>query len=345
VSSADWPIQALMARHLGDAVMALPALRLLADAFPDRELRVLARGPSADALRRQGRWTVRPPEELGRGPVVLFAASLRVAFAAVTAGASPRIGLAGDGRRALLSHVVRGPAEALPERVSGRRLPRLLVREHQGDAWLRVAEAAVARLGGGPSSAGAGDRSGGAWVPGPDAAARGDAAWEAAGRPDVVVHPCVAGAATKGWRTVRWRAVVERLGSRCVVTGGPSEADAALVEAVGGRGLAGDRALPVDVWAALAMRAGTVIAPDTGVGHLARAAGVRVVSLFGSTDPRRHGPRGAGGLSLLWGGDGLDCAPCYGNVCHRGDHACTATVTVDAVLGAVGAADVLQCAP
>lgn len=333
--AADRPIQAVVARHLGDAVMALPALRALADALPQREVRVLARGPGADALRGQGRWRI--VDALGRGPAVLFSPSLRVALGAVAAGASPRIGLAGDGRRPLLTHVVPGPSEPLPARSGGRRLPRLLVAEHQGDAWRRVAETAIRVFGG--QAAEPDD----AWVPSPEAEERGRRAWEEVGRPRVVVHPCVAGAATKGWG--RWRDLVEDLGDACVVTGGPSPGDAALVEAVGGLGLAGDRALPVDAWAALAVRAGTVVAPDTGVGHLARAAGARVISLFGASDPVRHAPRGPGGLQVLSGGAGLECAPCYRDACHRGDHACMVGIPVEAVLSAVGGPDVLQCAP
>ena len=135
-----------------------------------------------------------------------------------------------------------------------------------------------------------------------------------------VLHPCVAGAAMKRWPRERWVALARQL-PRCVVTGGPSPDDDALVTSIateaGVLALAGRSALPVRAWAALAAHVGTVVTVDTGVGHVARASGVRTVSLFGASDPTRHAPRGPGALSLLHGGASLPCSPCYSQSCSQ----------------------------
>lgn len=111
----------------------------------------------------------------------------------------------------------------------------------------------------------------------------------------VVVHP---GAArpSRRWPVPRWGAVARQLraaGHRVVVTGGAQE-----------RGLAGQVAqlagLPDgDVLAgrtdprrlaAVVGRARLLLAPDTGVAHLATALGTPSVLLFGPTPPSRWGP-------------------------------------------------------
>jgi heptosyltransferase-2 len=85
----------------------------------------------------------------------------------------------------------------------------------------------------------------------------------------------------------------------------------------------GKTALPLMQWAALARRVGRVVAPDTGVVHLASAAGVDVTVLFGPTDLRRHHPIGPGRVLVVDGGAGRKCAPCYGTSCvHGGTAAC-----------------------
>ena len=331
------PVQALLARHLGDAVLALPALRLLAASVAPRRVVALAEGAAAQVLVGH-EWDVASLHQLGPGPAVLLSSSLRSALQAVQARSRPRIGEATDSRRLLLTDVVPGPAHPLPVQVAGRRLPKLLVGEHQGDAYLRIVRAAlgVLDLDAPPRSPQELelelelDRA---------TMAQGQQAWEAAGRPSIILHPCAAGASTKLWPTARWIQVAKSLGDRCVVTGGPSAADASLASQIGASAgvpvLAGHEALRVMPWASFALAAGTVVSPDTGIAHLARAVGARVVVLFGSSDPRRHAPRGPGALSLLHGGADLPCSPCYRDRCSEGGHACMESITVADVLEAV----------
>jgi ADP-heptose:LPS heptosyltransferase len=104
----------------------------------------------------------------------------------------------------------------------------------------------------------------------------------------VVVHPGAA-LVSRRWPAERWAEVVRRLPGPVVVTGGPDEVELA-------RAVAGDRAevlagrtSPLQL-AALVAAARLVVAPDTGVAHLATALGTPSVVLFGPTPPALWGP-------------------------------------------------------
>ena len=60
-----------------------------------------------------------------------------------------------------------------------------------------------------------------------------------------------------------------------------------------------------------------VVSGDTGVAHLAAALGVRVVSLFGPTDPRLSAPRGRTTVVT----HRVPCAPCFYRSCPI-EHPC-----------------------
>ena len=96
-----------------------------------------------------------------------------------------------------------------------------------------------------------------------------------------------AGRPDKQWPVEHFRRIVERYRGRTVVAWGPGERS--LAEAIGG-----DVAPPTDLreLAALLRGAAAVVGGDTGPLHLAAALGVRVVGLYGPTDPRRNGPWG-----------------------------------------------------
>lgn len=59
------------------------------------------------------------------------------------------------------------------------------------------------------------------------------------------------------------------------------------------------------------------VAVDTGLGHLAAAFDVPMVSLFGPTDPALTGPRGPRQTTLQ--GDHLPCIPCLNRTCRFDD--------------------------
>lgn len=103
----------------------------------------------------------------------------------------------------------------------------------------------------------------------------------------------------KDWFAERYARLVDALaldyGFRCVLVGGPSEAERAMAERV--RALAGvapEDALGDDVRRLAYLLAGSrlVISPDTGPLHMARALDVPVVGLYGYTNPKRCGPFG-----------------------------------------------------
>jgi ADP-heptose:LPS heptosyltransferase len=83
-----------------------------------------------------------------------------------------------------------------------------------------------------------------------------------------------------------------------------------------------------------------VIAVDTGPGHLAAAAGARLVSLYGPTNPRECGPRGPGRIEVVLGQ--APCQYCIGtarwrtctkNVCLQNVSLSTLLTAYDRVVG------------
>ena len=71
-----------------------------------------------------------------------------------------------------------------------------------------------------------------------------------------------------------------------------------------------------------------VIANDSGLMHMAAAAGVPVLAVFGATDPRRTGPYGRGHEVLQ---AELACCPCLQRVCRLSTLECLERITPEAV--------------
>jgi ADP-heptose:LPS heptosyltransferase len=86
--------------------------------------------------------------------------------------------------------------------------------------------------------------------------------------------------------------------------------------------------------AALATRASVYVGNDSGPSHLAEAAGARVVTLFGPSDPIVYGPRSRRAASLT---AGLWCSPCFvdGRVAPCANVMCMSSITVERVWKAV----------
>ena len=304
-------VQVFAPKHLGDLVLSLPALRRLASATASVHVVTPPRWRSL--LKGQGTWTVGGVRRGGHA--VLFAPALRTALRARIARCSSITGFATDLRGPLLNERV-PEATTLPPSQK----PRLLPREHQADAYLRVVDAYLAsrQL---------------SHDDGFDLALRlseldlehGDAAHVSLGRPTVLLHPCAAGRIVKAGDLDIWAAQAAGLiagGERVAITGGPSADDHARVrrlgEVLGVATSSGPNSLPPLVWAGLARRSGSVLAPDTGIAHVSAAAGVRTTVLFGPTDARRHRPIGPGSVTVVDGGTGRDCAPCYATSCLHG---------------------------
>ena len=132
----------------------------------------------------------------------------------------------------------------------------------------------------------------------------------------VVLHPGAAFGARR-WPAERWATVARGLSDgrhRVVVTGGPGEVGLA-EEVAGASGLPAEAVLAGRTsalqLAALVASARLVIAPDTGVAHLATAYGTPSVLLFGPTPPALWGPPTSQPQHrVLWAGQvGDPCAP------------------------------------
>lgn len=140
--------------------------------------------------------------------------------------------------------------------------------------------------------------------------------WRQDAKPRIVLVP---GASRRGaikrWPLRHWLTLAEGLGGRFDLRWslGPEEEDLRswLPEATG------VEALPrMGFWqlASALRQADRVVAPDTGLLHLAVVLGVPALGLYGSSDPVVAGlPAGAGGVLRT----GIACAPCRERACQR----------------------------
>lgn len=277
--------------HLGDGVMALPALTWLAARC---ELVVLAPGwgpalyhhlPAQVAHRDQG-----PALAAGVSLAVLLKPSFSAAWQARRA--PRRVGLATDHRGLLLTQVVPAPAPG----------------EHRADTLLRIACAALDQAPPGPA------------LPTLPLGAEAAAALPA----DLPEDAVLLLPGTASGETVRWRgfgALAAALGPRALLSGGPGDEDA-IAEVAAQAPRARIVAAPaLATLSALAVRARAVVGNDSGLPHLAaaaiRAAGGdpgRVHVVYASTDPARTGPPG----TTAWPGPRPPCWPCYDKTCAIG---------------------------
>jgi lipopolysaccharide heptosyltransferase II len=159
----------------------------------------------------------------------------------------------------------------------------------------------------------------------------------------VVLHPGTGGA-SKLWPAEYWAAVAHELqqaGYQVVLTGGPGEE--ALVAAVASAlhnsapSLVGQTS--VDQLAALMARAQLVLGVDSGPLHLAAAVGAPSLHLFGPSDHARFAPWADAQRHRVLRAD-LWCSPC-GVLSHcprgRAPAPCMAAISAEAVLAAAQA--------
>ena len=258
----------LRALGLGDFLTGVPALRALADAFPDHTHQLVAPAllsPLVGLL--DGDWQLVDGAPLAP----LDRALARPDVAVNLHGRGPQ------SHRALLeSDPGRLIAFRHPEVRASAAGPSWLAGEHEVARWCRMlAESGV------PADRGRLELN----RPAPAAAASGA----------TIVHPGAASAARR-WPADRFAAVArfEREAGRTVlVTGASGELELAR-EVARAAGLSQQAVLAgrtgLAELAALVAAAGRVVCGDTGIAHLATALGTPSVVLFGPTSPAHWGP-------------------------------------------------------
>lgn len=329
---------------VGDVVLSLPAVRALRAADPKGALAVLARpwvaelyrllpevnevlvdeskDPEADPKARE-----RLALDIRGGRfdrVVVLPTSFETAWTLARAGVPERIGYRGELRGALLTRAVRlflGPGE------------------HQVWKHLRLAAAAGAPLPAAPD------------VSWPVSAALREAARARLAEagvtgPFAAAHVASFAHAAKRWDLARFAVVFDALAARrglpVVLLGSSGEKNvnaqaSALATVARTFDLSGATSLP-EALGVLA-EARLFVGNDSGLAHLASAAGTPAVVVFGPTDPDAtrpwDGPRPDGKpVRLTLVRRRPLCAPCPFDVCPI-DHACMEGVTPADVLASV----------
>lgn len=163
----------------------------------------------------------------------------------------------------------------------------------------------------------------------------------ASGERLIVLHPGTGGP-TKHWLPTRWAAVADQLasrqGSRLLLTGGPGEHD--LVDMIAARmqhpvlRLVGQTS--IGRLAALLGHAALVLGVDSGPLHIAVSQGTPTIHLFGPSDAGRFGPWGDSDRHIVLRAD-LFCSPCnIFSACPRATDPpeCMALIATDTVLAA-----------
>jgi heptosyltransferase II len=315
---------------VGDAVMSLPAIRAVREAFPGAHLTVLARASVADLYRREravdtvmlcagGRRQA--AAEVRREHfdcAILLPNSFDAALTAWMAGIPRRIGYRRDGRGWLLT-------EAIPPPEPGE-IPR-----HERFYYLELLRRAgnhprISALHGHPAGwprRGARSRSG-------CLARRGRAGAGSGSQPRRGLWRCQALASgalrrnggaggARAWRV--GGAVRRRGGASAVrVAGRAIRADGIAV-----RNFAGETTLRQFIDLAAACR--LFLTNDSGAMHIASALGVPTVTVFGATDDTTTGPTGAWARVVR---EQVECSPCLLRACPI-DHRCMTRVTTQRV--------------
>jgi heptosyltransferase-2 len=330
---------------VGDAVMSLPAVAALRRQRPKDEIVLVARPWVADLYKALGIGDgvmIQDPKR-GRGALaaelrearfdaaLLLPNSFDAAWIAWRAGIPERWGYARDARSPLLTKAVRVPrAGEIPEHqayyylellrqlgilttlpaVEDFRLPTNAV------AGQVARQAARDRLGARESGGGL----------------RLDGVRGAAG-PIVGLNPGAAFGTAKRWMPERYIELGRRLrderGAAIVLFGSAAERDlaASIASRIGAGAISTAGETTLGGFLELAAGCDLFVTNDTGTMHVAAAAGIAVLALFGSTDDQATAPLGPR-VRLLK--HAVSCSPCLLRHCPV-DHRCMRVISVNEV--------------
>ncbi|MEZ5327982.1 MAG: glycosyltransferase family 9 protein [Verrucomicrobiales bacterium] len=309
---------------LGDACMAVPAVRAIKHGRPDAIITVLTPDKIADVwksvpevdtiITKGGKDSIfKVARSLKQEPGVIFDValllpnSLRTALEVWLAGIDRIVGYAGHHRRWLLNQII-------PERSNG-------PVEHHVRHYLRMAQRIGAAVQQKEFSSALGEPP----PPAPDGVVR------------IGLCPGAEYGPAKRWPAERFiataNAVAEEIDCEWLVFGSPNEADLGRQVADGitnnATNLAGKTTI-VELIDHL-RDCDLLLTNDTGTMHLAALYGIPTVSVFGSTEPAWTGPLGKNHTVLR---KHVECTPCFLRECPI-DFRCMEAITVDAVTEAV----------
>jgi heptosyltransferase-2 len=304
---------------LGDAVMALPAIRDVRRHFADAQVVVAAR-PSVAMLFRAvpGVDEIAEPGKVGGDVGILFPNSFRSAWQLKRAGVPERWGYRSDLRGMLLTKAIKRPRkkvhfgeyyQQLVQQLgidTGPLTPQLVVPE----AKVRAAAALLAQHG---------------WTP---------------GQPLVAIAPGAAFGHAKRWPPGRFatlasmlRTELSGLSAVCVLVGRSEDRDGS--DRVEGIDLVGQTDLLMLMGVLSHCRA--LVANDSGALHLAAALGVPVTGIYGPTDERYSLPLSSfesPGDRVRAISHDVFCRPCGLRDCPI-DHRCMKRITPEQVFQVV----------
>jgi heptosyltransferase-2 len=325
---------------VGDAVMAIPAIEALRRAYLGAKISILARPAVAELLSGQSfadrviEYDYRGTNRgwLGRERLiralrderfdlaVLLQNAFDAAWLAWRSGIPERVGYARDGRGFLLTSAIPVPKDGeIPKHESNYYLELMRragwvesvgeigpLRLHIADSSRRKAESALLRAG-----------------------ARSDA-WRCA------IAPGAAYGAAKCWLPDRFASLADRLISECDAdviffgTAAEKEIVARICSAMKSRAisLAGETSM-ADL-AAFFSICSVFVGNDSGAMHVAAAAGLPVIGIFGSTDPEGTSPV-TQRFTLIR--ETVSCSPCFLRRCPV-DHRCMTRIPPDLVFAA-----------
>ena len=313
---------------LGDAVMSVAAVRAVKTGRPDAQITIAVPAkispmwklvPEVDAIIPLSRGSLlsvvlslkrQPPFDAA----IVFPNSLRVALESWLSGIPRRVGYRGHWRRLLLNQIVPEPRKPGPP-------------EHHSLRFLRIARECGAEISDVQFPIRPGE------CPGPNQTSNIEHQ-----RSKIGLCPGAEYGPAKRWLLERFAEVAIIVSAESsvhwVLFGTKNDAATGdqIATAIGDHCVNRIGRTTVDQLIDELRECRLVLTNDTGTMHLAALLGVRVVAIFGSTEPRLTGPLGNGHIVLR---HHVQCSPCFLRECpidFRCMKAISAQETADAVL-------------